>query len=133
MAAEQNWSYFNVLEALVAKLPPGTYRASVEAWAEALWGLREKFEDQHPELFAQIHFVKRFDRPPYSRQVSDFFVSQSFGGLKQALNPAYVHMVISEEALKELALRGETETLIRTYEGSLDEMAAALEKELKVI
>ena len=60
---ERNWSYFNVFEALLAELPVGDYSADVGDWASAIAALRDKYEGDYPELFADVHFVLRPHSP----------------------------------------------------------------------
>lgn len=124
------WSYFNVLEALLSRLPAAEYQADVAAWSRAIWELREQYEGRVPELFQQIHFVESPPAPPYSPQVSDFFVYQSFGGLKQVDNPAYQRMRISPANREEFSKRNQT--LVDEYGAILGEMAQKLIEGVRV-
>ncbi len=125
------WSYFNVLEMLLANLPEGDYKADVGAWANGILKLRERYESKYPELFSQIHFVDRPPAPPYSKQVSDFFVYQAFGGIKEAVNPAYEKMNVSPEAKEELRKRNPALSE-QPYGEALAQMASLLAKELRL-
>lgn len=100
-----SWSYFNVLEGILASLPDGDYSADVAAWSTELWKAREELEAGYPELFAQIHFSAPPGAAPYSPQVSDFFVHQAVGGVKQAVNPDYEVMHLTPEAVAQLRER----------------------------
>ena len=123
---ENKWTYFNVFEALLAELPPGDYSADVGKWASAIADLRDKHEGEYPELFADIHFVLRPHSRAYSRQVSDFFVSQAFGGIKKVMNPAYERMKLDEESKQELA--GRRPELLARYHDIICAMASELKE-----
>lgn len=120
----KKWAYFNVLEALLSLLPPGDYPADVGIWADAIAALREKYEDEVPELFSDIHFVLRPKSRAYSPQVSDFFVSQSFGGIKKVLNPTFEIMRLEGDAIEELTKRNRD--VLEKYCAVIHKMAADL-------
>ena len=129
-AAPTGWSYFNVLEAILGACDPGDYVADVGRWTEEVLHLRERYEGRYPELFRELHFVARPRRRPYSRQVSDFFVHQAVGGVKQAINPSYERMILSQEALDELRQRNEA--LVTRYREVLNEMARTVVSALRL-
>lgn len=126
--SEHNWTYFNVFEALVGTLPVGYYSADVGRWANAIAELRDRYEPAYPELFADIHFVRRPSALAYSRQVSDFFVSQAFGGIKKVMNPAYERMNLDQESKDELARRNQD--FLSRYNAIIEEMASELQQVL---
>ena len=122
---EKKWSYFNVLEALLAELPVGDYSADVGEWTNAIARLRDSHEGDYPELFADIHFVLRPRSQAYSRQVSDFFVSQAFGGIKKVMNPAYERMKLDAESKQELS--GRNRDSLARYHQVIKSMALELQ------
>ena len=129
--SERRWNYFNVLEALVGQLPPGDYTADVGRWTSAIADLRDRYEPEYPLLFCDIHFVRRADRRAYSRQVSDFFVSQAFGGIKKVMNPAYERMKLGGESHQALVTRNQE--YLSEFEAIIREMASKLKEDVEVV
>ncbi len=67
------WSYFNVLEMLVAAMPPGKYTADIGKWTRVVKRLGEQCQVKYPELFSDIYFIEREPLNPYSSEVEEFF------------------------------------------------------------
>ena len=127
---DRNWNYFNVLEALVGALPKGDYWADVGKWTNAIAELRDKYEQDYPMLFSDIHFVRRAGCRAYSRQVSDFLVSQAFGGIKKVMNPTHDRIKLDRTTKDELVSRNQG--YLAGYQEIINEMAFELESTLGI-
>jgi hypothetical protein len=68
-----SWSYFNVLEMLIAAMPPGKYTADIGKWTRVVKDLEDQYRDRYPELFRDIYFIEREPLNPYSSELEEFF------------------------------------------------------------
>jgi len=72
-APARQWSYFNVLEMLVAAMPPGRYTADIGEWTRAIKDLQDHYQEEYPGLFDDIYFIESEPLNPYSAEMEEFF------------------------------------------------------------
>jgi len=132
MSKEQNvknqtfeWSYFNVLEMLIAAMPPGKYTADIGKWTKVVKRLEEQCEDKYPELFRDIYFIEREPLDPYSAEVEEFFQRIALA----VHNPNFDIMEITpkkKERIKARATKRLNEDHIKVLEEMSQDAAKAL-------
>jgi len=125
-AEPRRWSYFNVLEMLVAAMPPGKYTADIGQWTRVIRNLEEQYEDKYPDLFDDIYFVEREPLNPYSAGVEEFFQRIAL----VVYNPSYDVMEITPEKQERIRSRVK-KRLKEEYVTAIEEMSAAVAGQLK--
>lgn len=98
---EYHWSYFNVLEMLLAGMPTGRYTADFGEWAKEIKVLRDKYSEIYPKLLEDINFIELEPLNPYSEELEEFF--QRVGAT--VYNPHYEIMEITEKKRQQLEIR----------------------------
>lgn len=97
----QPWSYFNVLEMLVAAMPAGKYTADIGRWNRVVKNLEEEYQDKYPEIFRDIYFIEREPLNPYSSEIEEFFQRIALA----VHNPSFDIMEITEEKRDQIKAR----------------------------
>jgi hypothetical protein len=83
------WNYVDVLSLVLAYSGLTRFEGTRAKWHAAIAKLKDRYEDQAPELFKDIHFERRDPLPPQSDEVADFLRTIAWSGIVEEPNPAY--------------------------------------------
>jgi hypothetical protein len=113
-------TYIDFLELLLANLPGSHYSADSASWSEAIKVLRDRYENDYPELFEDFVIFERPPLKPHSDQVSHFLTVEQEADVIEVLNPGYERLRVSRE--KKDILNKRNEKLLSLYQDSIQKM-----------
>ena len=123
----RNWSYFNVLEMLVAVMPAGDYTPDIGVWTRVVKRLQEEYKDRCPELLGDVYFIERDPLDPYSPEVEEFFQRIAL----TVYNPDFEKMVITKPK-QDILRRRAKKRLAQEFVDVIQEMGKSAAKELEI-